>query len=1087
MGRSPEQGPDPQGTSAPEHARPADASVPGPTAGSVPAQGALLALQAAAGNAATSRLLRGRGGSPLPAGASAAAALLGPLAPEVRIHRGPDADARLDERPSALAVTEGADIHVAARAPALDSAGGRLLIAHEAVHVLQQRASGPRVGGERAEAEADEAAVAASLGRSVGAVSAAVGPQFFEAPKHAATLKTAMDKHGFTDAEQDAAYFGNWCRDLSQALVPTLEEILGRNATFQVVNLMAIRQFGHGVTPAQLGAYSPREHIDNPAGTTDRDILPADKRTITGYSDEADPITGTPSNRAQATGAEDLKPENIAASFEVDSSGIPRYIERSKRYILEEFDAAAAAGRTRSGLFHLGNLSHTCEDLFAHSNWVEMALGRLIREGQVQIPKEVAGDVEARTSAGLPPIEDYAAQAVDKAGNTRPILSTGTFSGGSGLGNRAGHDTFISIAEEAKTMVDSLNPFEETGEAADKWDFMMEVLNHMDAAGDEGSLGPIMLGVMEPLLGSIDEMAAKATTPTDDLKKGARDLAGPGVVGDVAEGAAGLAGKGVHAVVDPAAASGKEGVKALITTVANSIGKGGVSLAQLAVWYQKAEGQIAAAWQSLKDGVRNLPAALRELILPKLVEAERNFKKEVRTLGGALYNKAARSLLAKIQQAAKPTQVKETNVDQKFHAWAAELSAFMKAKLQEVGGTEGAKLAAEVPAATPPENIPTLIAYAEGAFASTLRRLMKAAEADAILEKTGAQAHQLKQLQNVPEWARAGASHSQMAKDHATSPFFGLAFAVANVADNTLVGWMKRAWGDAGPAEDLKEDYGEKETVKDPKTGKTTVKQKIGPDGRPVLKNEEGLSEWEKEARKKFLENRVEGEETVKEGIAPDEKIGPALVGMAERLVKIAQAYPVLGPIFDETIAAIRKDPENEEMLQILARAEKRFDEYAKSGQLDDDVMDEVDVLIARARALVLKHESHEHGHGHGDGHEDGGGDVHTKRQIDLLNKYRGVDPKTKKAQRNAQGTAKGVQVDTLKTAVTVTQKAAADAKAEALTDPRERFRAEVDRIFGHPYDSNWWVPTVQGWAKAHQHVLAQYIKDRNSGKSDVH
>jgi hypothetical protein len=1005
----------------------------------------------------------------------------------VRIHRGLESDRRLAERPEALAVTEGADIHLASRAPPLESPSGRLLLAHEAAHVLQQRQAGSEATTEQTEAEADDAAVAASLGKPVARLSRARGPQFFEAPKHSATLKTAMDRHGFTDAEQDAAYFGNWCRDLSQALVPTLEEMLGRNATFQVVNLLAIRHFGHGVTPAQLGAYATREHIDNPAGTTDRDILAKDKRKITGYSGKPDAILpDRPEDEAQTSGVDDLKPENIAKSFEVNAAGIPQYIERSKAYILEEFDAAAKAGRNKTGLFHLGNFSHTCEDLFAHSNWVEIAVGRLIKEGAIQIPKEVQGDIDARVKAGKPPIEDYAAQAVDKAGNTRPILATGTFTGGSGLGDKKGHDTFISISEEVKNLVEKLNPFEESGEKASNWDFLMEVLNHMDEAGDEGSLGEIMLGVLEPVTGTIDEMAKKLTGGVDSLEKGARDTFGKGTLGDLAAGAAGLVGKGVHTVVDPASKGLTEGFKELIKSVANTIGKDGVSLAKLAVWYQQAEGAIADAWKSLKEGVKKLPEALVKLILPKLVEAERNFKKAVKKLGSALYKKATRSLLGKLAGSKKETSVKETNVDAKFKAWAHELSDFMKAKLKEVGGSEGEKLAAAVPAAEPDENIPTLITYAEGAFADTLHRLMKAAEADAILEKTGNQAHQLKQLQNVPEWARAGASHSQIAKDHSTSPFFGIAFKVANVADTTLVGWMKKTWGDQGPVPELDENYGEKEKVKDPKTGELVDKQKVGEDGRPVLKNEGKLSPWEKEVRKKFLENRIQGEETAETGVAPDDKIGPALVLIADRLVKVIQAYPVLGPIFNGVIETMRKNPENEELLAALDAAEKRFDEVAKSGELDDAVMDEVDVLIARAKALISHHEEHEHEHGHG-AETTPEGNVHTKKQIELIDKYRGVDPKTKKAQRDAEGKAKGVQVDKLNKAVTVKETAKVDAKTEAIKEPKARFKAEVDRIFGHPYDTNWWVPTVQAWAKANQYVLAQYIRDRNAGKTEVH
>jgi hypothetical protein len=1103
----------------------------------------VLKLQSLAGNAAVSALMRrspegGSSGVPVPHQAAAARSLLGPLAGAVRVRQGADADRRLAERPAALAMTDGLDIHLSSRAPALDSPSGRLLLAHESAHVVQQTVTATEVGPEAAEAEADMASVQASLGRSIGPLSAAHGPQYFEAPKHAATLKTAMDAHGFSDAEQDAAYFGNWCRDLSQALVPTLVDNIGQNATFQVVNLLAIRHFGHGVTPAQLGAYSPQEHIDNPAGTTDRDIAAPDKQRIAGYSG-TDPITGTDAGVATVSGIDPskpgenpLSPENIAKSFAVDAAGIPEYINRSKRYILGEFEQAAKHGRTRAGLFHLGNLSHTCEDLFAHSNWVEIAVGRLIREDKITIPKEVQGDIKERLQKGQPPVEDYAAQAVDKAGNTRPILATGTFTGGSGLGNKAGHDTFISLAEEMKNLVRELNPFAESEGGASNWDFLMEILNHMDAAGDEGSLGPIMLGVMEPVLGSVDEIAGKVTAGVDGLEGKARGVAGEGVLGDLAAGAAGLVSSGVHAAVDPTAATTKEGIKKVILTATNQIGSGGVSLAKLAVWYQKAEGAIADAWKSLKDGVRGLPAAIRELILPKLVEAERNFRKEVKNLGTALYNKATQTLLAEIQKAAKPTQVKETNVQHKFLEWAKELSTFMVDKLKKVGGDEGARLAQDIPKGETAEEVPKLIAYAETGFPDTLLRLLGAAKADAVLAESAKeraeQVNHLKQLQNVPEWARAGASHSQLAKDHASSPFFGIAFKVANEADRTLVGWMKKTWGDGGPSQEdgLGKNYGEKETVTDAEGNKVT-RQKVGKDGRPVLRDEEGLSEWEKEARKKFLENRMEGEETAKKGLAPEQTIGNALVGIVGGLKKVVAAYPVLGPALGDAITAMEKEPAGEELLKRISQAEKSFDAYAKSGKLDDAVMDQVDSLLGRGKAVVVRFVScpHEHDHrndkpgekrdphahppdckdpnhgkksgkpaedphdhkedkdhkngDHDHDHEDEGGDVHTAEQIKLLDKYRGVDPQTKKA--------RGVEVDRLNDAVKVGEKAAADVKTESITDPKARFAAEVDRIFGHPYDTNWWVDIVQKWADANQHVLGQYIKDRNSGKAHVH
>jgi Heterokaryon incompatibility protein Het-C/Domain of unknown function (DUF4157) len=1035
----------------------------------------VLALQRSAGNAAVTAMMgASASASAAVPGGSGAASLLGPLASDVRVHRGPPSDARLADRPDALAVTEGTDIHVASRAPALDSPSGRLLLAHEAAHVVQQSRGGPASTDELAETEADEAAVAASVGRSVTVQAAAHGPQFFEAPKHQATLTTAMAKSGFTDAEQQEAYFGNWCRDLSQALVPVLDETIGHNGAFALVNMMSIRHFGHGVTPAQLGAYAPVEHIDNPAGTTDKDILAEGSQKIAGYSDSADPLTGTPENVAQAGNREDLKPENIAKSFEVSAGGVPAYINRSKEYVLTEFGLAVKEGRTAAGLYHLGNFSHTCEDLFAHSNWIEMAFGRLIKENAVQIPPEVKADVEQRKAEGRPPIEDYAAQAFDKAGNARPILATGTFTGASATGTRKGHDTLISLSEEVKNVVAELDPFKEESKGASQWDFLMEILNHMDAAGDDGTLGPIMLGVLEPLVGTIDELAKKATSGVDSLEGDARKTFGKGTLGDVAAGAAGLLGKGVHSVIDPAAGGATEGMKKLILAAANTIGHGGVSLAQLAVWYQKGEGAIADAWKSLKDGVKALPTEIVALILPKLIEAERAFKKAVHDLGSALYDKATRKLLAGLGRSREETHVEDTNVDEKYHAWAQELSTYMKIKLVEVGGPEVQKLADEIPSATgkdkaeTEEHISKLVVYGEQTFPGLIVSLAKTAEAAAIAEeaskKGGGQAHQVAQLQNVPEWARAGASHSQISKDHATSPFFGVAFNVANVADTTLVALLKEAWGAAGPAPGLDKNFGEKDASGQQKMAKADP----GEQARPELKDEKGLSDWEKEARKKFLENRKEGEDIEKQGLVPAKSIGTALTTILTRLRELVRAYPVLGPMVDRLEAKARANPEQAELVKAIEEAERQFDEYAKSGKLDDDLMKEVDHLLARAKTIVTSEEDH---------HE-GEGDIHSQKQIDLLDQHRGTGPDGKK---------KGVELDSVNKAVKVGEANKLDAAVAAANTPQEKFKMEIERIFAHPYDSNWWVPTVQDWAKANQQVLGEYIRERNAGKSEIH
>ena len=1130
-----------------------------------PGLGTGLALARATGNPAGIASAAARTGAPLPSSASAASSMLGSTAADVRVHHGAAADAKLSSRPGALAVTEGTDIHVGSDAPALDTPPGQLLIAHEAAHVLQQTKAGPaHAAGEHTEQEADDAAVAASLGAPVGQLSAARGPQFFEAPKHSASLKTAMDKHGLTDAEQDAAYFGNWCRDLSQALVPTLTDILGQNLTFQVVNAMAIRHFGHGVTPAQLGAYDPRQHIDNPAGTTDRDIVSADKRKIAGYEGKDPILKDQESGEAGTTSGEELKPENIAKSFEVDSAGVPGYIKRSKDYIVEEYDKAAEKGRTEEGLFHLGNFSHTCEDLFAHSNWVEMAVGKLIKDGtlQVDLPPDVKSDVDARIKAGRPPVEDYAAEVTDKHNQARPVLATGTFTGGSatGAGAMAGHDTIISLSEEAKNLIKEMNPFAEKAEGgATEVDFGLELLKHADAAGDEGQLGTIVSECLDPLYGVIDEQAKKLTGSVDSLKGQGTKAVGDNWAGKALDWGANKLSQGAHAAVDPLAEMGTKGAKALVKGVVDEFGKTSISLAEIALYIKKGTGAVAKTWESLKKGVRELPEKLRELIMPELIAAEKKFKKKVRELGTALYEKATDSIVNKLTQIKKASNTKETNVDHKMEVWAQELKQFILGKYKEVGGPDGAKLGGELPDVPPRENIPTVIKYAGEAFPATLADLAAAAGQDAkltakALEKGDSALQQLKQLSEVPEWARAGASHSQIAKDHSTSPFFGLAFQLAQAADTKLVGILKAAWGNAGPEAKLDKNYGER-YEKDETDEKGNVhkkgEQKVDENGKPVLKENPGenLSDWEKDVRKKFLENRMQGEHAVKHGEWEHPSIGPSLVAIAAAFEEKTRKKPVLGKIFGALIDKMRKDAEPGDLTAAIAAAYSEWEAYASAGKFDDDVMaGEIDNLLLRAKGIAetfnKMHEGHhheggdQHKHSHDGGacdhshcdheggycaeghepdkhnackHEQGtcsdepssgekhgpnetGGDVHTKEQIDKLDKYRGghkptgVDPATGKP-------LAGPEVERLNTEMAYDKKkkkyaaTELDKKADAAAagKPREQFMAELDRIFGHPYDTNWWVGIVQAWAAAHKVELAQHIKDRNSGKAHVH
>ena len=329
----------------------------------------------------------------------------------MRLHTGAAADAKLAGRPDALAATEGTDIFLGRSAPALDSPAGMLLLAHEAVHVRQQTAAGPAVSREAAEAQADHAAVAASIGAPIPALSAAEGPLYFEAKWHQASLTGAMKNLGFSDQEQQAAYFGNWCRDLSQALVPMASDTIGAQAAFQLVNLLAMSKFGHGVTPAQLGTYDPRQHIDNPAGTTDRDVLPGGVE-IKGYGDRE------PGRRAGRTRARSSRRTSRTPSRSARPACPPTWSPRAS-YAEEEAILAIDLGRTPEGMMHVGNFSHIVEDLFAHSNWIEIAVGRVVSEHPDLIPPgDTHDDVQKRLDENKPPIENYAAD-VKRRGRQR--------------------------------------------------------------------------------------------------------------------------------------------------------------------------------------------------------------------------------------------------------------------------------------------------------------------------------------------------------------------------------------------------------------------------------------------------------------------------------------------------------------------------------------------------------------------------------------------------------------------------------------------------------------------------------------------
>jgi hypothetical protein len=293
-----------------------------------------------------------------------------------------------------------------------DTERGLHLLAHELTHLLQQ-------GGAQRQ----------SVDR-------------FEARGHESIERVGLTAGGaMTDEEASAVYFGNWMRDMNQVFVPALSEFLPAEVVFPLISYMAAMRFGRELTPEQFGFYIPAEHLDNPAGLVGADDLaPGQPQVPTDARPSFPDRLGAPRPAALDTPQEDVDPGTArvqgAPLFAVDRTGVMAYLRRSNLHVERRLELAAAAGRTPDGMQHFGAALHAIEDLFAHSNYVEIAVDRLLRTD----PNFLGGlrgaaDRQVFTYSQRVSVPGGAAQGVTQ----RPVLTTGTFTGA---------DTAISISSE---------------------------------------------------------------------------------------------------------------------------------------------------------------------------------------------------------------------------------------------------------------------------------------------------------------------------------------------------------------------------------------------------------------------------------------------------------------------------------------------------------------------------------------------------------------------------------------------------------------------------------------------------------------
>ena len=403
------------------------------------------------------------GGQPLPAGErSFFEGRFGHDFSQIRIHAD-DRAAQTAESINARAFTVGSDIAFGAGEYQPGTESGRHLLAHELTHTIQQTGGVATKRIQRFEAQHHE-----------------------HVERGALSAPTASGGPGFSDAEASATYFGNWSRDMNQAFSNNpVTAALGKELVFEIINVLAMQKFGRQLDPKDFGVYSPREHMDNPAGQINADLLREEQERSFRQFQEG------------PNQPEDISTDAIVRQmFAVSDAGLPAYIGRSVQYVEEQFSSAADAGRTADGLMHFGNGLHTVEDLFAHSNFIEIAINKLITDGDLTFDLDLTQELDQRRGQGLDPLETLAG----KTSGGRPILMTGSF---------VTDDTMISISEAITAMLNDFAPFTPSN-AQRNQEVMTMILGRYEELAGSGDAGRILIPFMQTMGNALTTKLADA-------------------------------------------------------------------------------------------------------------------------------------------------------------------------------------------------------------------------------------------------------------------------------------------------------------------------------------------------------------------------------------------------------------------------------------------------------------------------------------------------------------------------------------------------------------------------------------------------
>lgn len=363
---------------------------------------------------------------------------------DVQVHRNSDQPAQL----GAYAYAQGTDIHL--------GPGQEKHLPHEAWHVVQQKQG--RVQATRQlkntaindedhlEKEADEmGSKAAQMKEQAPAPKRDFQKvpiqsdtvQRFEAPLHeSATRNALVGKGGFSQEEASMIYYGNWMRDVNQGFVPSAIKLLGADTLYALLGYVSWQKFGKIPTSEQLGYYIPSEHIDSPVGAisgaayldSPPDISDSLENVGAVNPEKADPMDTKYTTKQEPTspGSKAI-PSGTMGIFDVDPSGVMGYIRRTNVHVEKRLTMAAERGRNEDGFLHLGAAMHAIEDLFAHSNFIEIATEHLLNTELRGLFSDLRDEQTKNISIQSFAPEVSVSNSEGKSEN-RKALATGSFS-----------------------------------------------------------------------------------------------------------------------------------------------------------------------------------------------------------------------------------------------------------------------------------------------------------------------------------------------------------------------------------------------------------------------------------------------------------------------------------------------------------------------------------------------------------------------------------------------------------------------------------------------------------------------------------